>query len=91
MRKMCESCGMPLKKDEIKGTKADGSKSERYCKLCYENGQFKTPDITVEQMKELAKNGMHEQGWPMFLAAFFTKNIPNLPRWQQEDSSKPVE
>lgn len=91
MGKMCESCGMPLKNDTIKGTKADGTKSEKYCSLCYENGQFKAPDATPEQMIEYARKGMHEKGWPMFLAKFFTKNIPKLPRWQQADTTKPIE
>lgn len=48
--KNCQSCGMPLKRDEQGGgTEADGSKSAMYCSHCYQNGRFVLPDITVEQ------------------------------------------
>lgn len=90
MRKMCESCGMPLK-ENVKGVKADGCKSQYYCNLCYENGQFKQPDATVEQMMKYAVEGMSKKGFPKFIAKFLVKNTPKLSRWQQEDSSKPVE
>ena len=39
--KNCQSCGMPLKRDEKGGgTNADGSISKMYCSFCYENGEF---------------------------------------------------
>lgn len=91
MGKMCESCGMPIKKDVKKGTNSDGSLSKHYCHLCYKDGAFCVPDATPEQMQEYSVKGMVEGGWPKFLATFLTKNIPKLPRWQQEDTSKPVQ
>jgi len=85
--KNCQSCGMPLKKDEKGGgTNADGSKSTMYCSLCFENGKFFRPDITAAEMKELAKGKLKEMGFPGFVAWFFTTNIPRLERWK----SKPV-
>ncbi len=90
MKKMCGSCGMPLK-DDVKGTREDGSKSEHYCMYCYENSKFKQPDATVEQMREYSIKGMSEKGWPKFLAKLVTMNMHKLPRWQQADSSEPVE
>jgi hypothetical protein len=46
--KNCQSCGMPLKRDEKGGgTNADGRKSTMFCSHCYENGKFTQPDITV--------------------------------------------
>jgi len=39
--KSCQSCGMPLNKDpQSGGTNADGSKNEKYCSYCYQNGAF---------------------------------------------------
>ena len=85
---MCESCGMPLK-DAVKGTEADGSKSDRYCTYCYEAGVFTAPDATVEEMREYSIRGMAEKGWPRFLASLMTRNTSNLPRWQKSDTSVP--
>ena len=32
------------------GTEADGSFSQEYCKLCYHNGAFVEPDMTLDRM-----------------------------------------
>lgn len=81
--KNCQSCGMPLKKDEKGGgTNADGTISELYCSLCYENGEFKTPEMTLTEMQSLVKGKLKEMGFPGFIAGFFTKRIPKLERWK---------
>jgi hypothetical protein len=82
MNKICQSCGMPLKRDvNGGGTNADGSKSTEYCSNCYQSGKFVLPDITVDQMKERVKGKMKEMHIPGFMAWFFTKDIPKLKRW----------
>lgn len=81
--KNCQSCGMPLKKDEkTAGTEADGTKSNMYCSHCYENGEFTMPDITVIGMQERVMDKMVEMKFPKFLAKIFTRNIPKLERWK---------
>ena len=81
----CQSCGMPLKKDERGGgTNADGTLSKMYCSHCYEKGQFTRPGITAKQMQELARGKIKEMGFPGFMARFFTRGIPNLERWKKE-------
>ena len=50
--KICQSCAMPMNKEEDFGTNADGSKNEEYCTHCFQNGDFKKPDLTFEQMLE---------------------------------------
>lgn len=47
---ICQSCSIPLK-EEYKGTNNDGSKSEEYCKYCFENGEF-IDDRTFEEEVE---------------------------------------
>lgn len=38
----CQSCGMPLSRDEQGGgSNADGSKSRVYCSHCYQGGRFR--------------------------------------------------
>jgi hypothetical protein len=81
--KDCQSCGMPLKKDERGGgTNVDGSKSKMYCSRCYEKGKFTLPNITAQQMQDLVRNKMKEIKFPGFLASFFVKRIPKLERWK---------
>jgi hypothetical protein len=80
--KYCQSCGMPLSKDEKGGgSEKDGSKSVLYCSHCYQNGSFTSPDITADQMVDLVKGKMKEMHIPGFLAYFMVRNIPKLKRW----------
>jgi hypothetical protein len=81
--KNCQSCGMPMKKDEKGGgSNKDGSKSTLYCSKCYGNGQFTAPNMTVHEMQLLVKGKLKEFGFPGFIAGFFTKGIPKLARWK---------
>jgi hypothetical protein len=83
MYKFCQSCGMPLNKDEKGGgTNSDGTKSLKYCSRCYLDGKFTRPDFTAKQMQELVKAKMKEKGIPGFLTPFFTMGIPKLERWR---------
>jgi len=80
----CQSCGMPLKRDEKGGgSNADGSRSTIYCSHCYENGEFLQPNITVEQMQELVNKKLVEFRIPKFLRGIFTRRIPKLERWRR--------
>ena len=78
----CQSCGMPLKRDqEGGGTNADGTRSRVYCSHCYKDGRFTMPDITAVQMQERVRGKLREHGFPGFIAGFFTRKIPKLRRW----------
>ncbi|MEI7498594.1 MAG: zinc ribbon domain-containing protein [Candidatus Falkowbacteria bacterium] len=82
--KVCQSCGMPLKKDpKGGGTNADGSTSTMYCSYCYQNGAFTWPDCTPEQMQAFSKKKIQEMGIPGFLACWLTKGVPKLERWKK--------
>lgn len=79
----CQSCGMPLKRDEKGGgSNADGSRSTTYCSHCYQNGEFLLPDITVKQMQERVNEKLAEFHIPKFLRSIFTRRIPKLERWR---------
>lgn len=47
--KFCQSCGMPLQKEEEYGKNADSTFNEDYCCYCFQNGTF-TQDVTMEEM-----------------------------------------
>ncbi|MEV5029584.1 zinc ribbon domain-containing protein [Paenibacillus sp. LPE1-1-1.1] len=84
VHKNCQSCGMPLARDEQGGgTERNGDRSKTYCSHCYENGVFTLPDLTVDQMKDRVKQKLVEFGFPKFLTGFFTRNIPKLERWSK--------
>ncbi|MFZ4412772.1 MAG: zinc ribbon domain-containing protein [Bacteroidales bacterium] len=83
--KICQSCGMPMKKDsKMGGSNEDGSIQYKYCSYCYENGKFKQADITVQEMQVFVKEKMKELGFPRILGWFFTSGIPRLERWKKQ-------
>ena len=45
----CQSCAMPLTKDDDCATNSDGSTDFDYCRYCRKDGRF-TPSLTMEQM-----------------------------------------
>ncbi|MBC2582608.1 zinc ribbon domain-containing protein [Clostridium sp. DJ247] len=82
--KNCQSCGMPLSKDEKGGgTEASGKMSTMYCSHCYENGKFTLPNITADEMRELVNEKLIEMKIPKFLIRFLTRNISKLERWRK--------
>ena len=81
--KLCQSCGMPLKKDKMGGgTNIDGSKSILYCSYCYVHGRFQNIEIyTPKKMQAFIKVKLKDLGFPGFVADLITLNIPKLKRW----------
>lgn len=84
----CQSCGMPLEREEIIGTERDGYKNNDYCIYCYKEGAFTTDctmqemiDISLNHMKELFKNtaDFNEKEALDKMNLFF----PKLKRWTQ--------
>lgn len=83
MKRMCQSCGMPMKQDpKGGGTETDGRLSETYCSYCYQDGAFTQPDITAKGMQDFCYDKIREMGQPKVLAWLFTRGIPRLERWR---------
>ena len=79
----CQSCGMPLTEEQLLGNEKDGSKNLEYCIYCYDNGEFKQPDLTLEQMIEICVPHMKEAGMTEVAARTLLKeHLPRLKRWQ---------
>ena len=84
--KFCQSCGFPLKKDKNGGgTETDGTKSKKYCSMCYENGKFLTPPEinTAKKMQEFCVMEMKKDGMNSLFAWLATRSIPKLERWKK--------
>jgi hypothetical protein len=83
--KFCESCGMPMgETDEMYGTEVDGSKSKDYCGVCYSNGVFTNPELTLEeQIVSVTSVMVNDFGFsPEDAKEQCEAGIPNLKRWK---------
>ena len=66
------------------GTEKDGSKSAKYCSMCYENGHFLSPEVnTAEKMQHFCIQQMRKNGMNGFVAWIATRGIPRLERWKK--------
>lgn len=82
---ICQSCGRPLERPSDHGTEADGTPSPEYCSICYKQGAFAQPALTMEQMIEKTANVLAIQ---MGLPAAKAKELvgtymPKLKRWRK--------
>ena len=83
--KICQSCGMPLDKDPNKGgTNSNGSKSDKYCSFCFQNGKFTDEGITLkEKMEKNIQIAVSRLNIPESKAREMAENLlPNLERWK---------
>jgi hypothetical protein len=82
---ICQSCGMPMQKDEDFGTNADGTKNGEYCHFCFKDGGCTDEGITMEQkidkLVEIAVSQM--QVSKEKARAMAEEIIPKLGRWRQ--------
>lgn len=82
---VCQSCGVPMDSDDMRGTKADGSKHAEYCVFCFADGAFRKPEMTLEDMIEFVasmlaqKMGTSPEEAKSQVSAF----LPQLGRWRQ--------
>ncbi|MCC7553516.1 MAG: zinc ribbon domain-containing protein [Methanobacteriaceae archaeon] len=81
----CQSCGMPLENDN-KGTEKDMSKSNEYCKYCYEKGEFKK-ELTMGQMIKTNLKYMKDNTSDFNETDAFNQMnrfFPTLKRWKKD-------
>lgn len=78
----CQSCGMPMEKDEHFGTNAEGGKNEEYCTYCYQKGQFTEPDITMDEMIKKISQVMKQKSTSAEDIERASKFLSTLKRWQ---------
>lgn len=84
-QKICQSCGMPMQEEQY-ATNADGSKNDKYCSYCFENGKF-TQDMSLEEMVNFCAPFEVEGGRCETLEeakAALMNYFPSLERWRKE-------
>lgn len=67
---------------DCRGTEADGSRSEKWCSLCYVDGAFVGPDCTLEDMKKIVDNALIEKGSGRLFRWLALSQLPKLERWR---------
>ena len=78
----CQSCTMPIDNVADRGTEKDGSKSNEYCKYCYQDGALINPNMTFEEMKSLVITQMEKMNLPADIIQNSVRSLPNLKRWR---------
>ncbi len=83
---ICQSCGMPMLRDEDFGTNVNGGKNEDYCCYCFKDGEFTDIGITMEQkIDKLVEMATSKMSMPEAKAReMANKIIPKLKRWQNK-------
>ena len=84
----CQSCGMPLHAEDLKGTEQNGMKNEEYCVHCYENSQFKNPELNLDEMKMKVIAKMENMNHPNYLIQKAVNILPALKRWNKKNYVK---
>lgn len=80
--KICQSCSMPLAKEEDYGTTKGGGRSADYCVHCLKDGDF-TQDITLEQaIAQCAEYADMADATKEEALDYAQKVFPTLKRWQ---------
>ena len=79
---ICQSCGMPLDTEAVKGTEKNGLKSNEYCKYCYEDGTFTNPKMNLEDMENNVKNQMKKLELHEYAIQKAVNILPALKRWK---------
>jgi hypothetical protein len=76
---------MPLqtkKAGDCRGSELDGTKSEKWCSLCYASGKFIAPNCTFEEMKQIVDRALIENGSGKLMRWLAIKGLPKLERWR---------
>ena len=79
---ICQSCAMPLEREEDLGTHADGSKTQEYCRYCFKEGEFTDPDVSMDQFIVKVTEVMKGMQMPGDVIIQTQEMIPTLKRWQ---------
>lgn len=79
---------MPIDSEQLFGTEKSGEKSRDYCRYCYEAGEFKEPNLSLEGMIAICIPHMEAGGMKAKEAeAMLRETLPSLKRWRKQDKA----
>jgi hypothetical protein len=76
---------MPLDNPELPGSEKDGSKSQEYCKYCYQHGAFINPGMTLKEMSSVAITQMEKMNIDSKTIDIAVSSLPHLKRWKTSE------
>ena len=83
---VCQSCSMPLDSLDLWGTEKDGTKTNEYCKYCYQHGQFIHPETTLDDMQEHMVKLLEKEELPKGIIERSVDRLPFLKRWTTKET-----
>lgn len=82
--RICQSCGMPLRKLADFGTDEEGNKNDEFCCFCFQLGKYVDSGITLKEKIDKNVEIAKEMGIPEDKARERTKKVlPKLKRWKK--------
>lgn len=87
---ICQSCAMPVHKEDLLGTDSHGRKVDGYCKYCFQYGKFTEPEIGVKEMVDKCVGFITNAGVmpEAHVREMLSVVIPRLKRWSNEQYEK---
>ncbi|UPK67249.1 zinc ribbon domain-containing protein [Chitinophaga filiformis] len=82
----CQSCSMPIDDPAMAGTEKNGAPSKEYCKYCYQQGAFTTPNMTLDEMRTVVKTEMEKRHIGQEIINLAVNTLPNLKRWRNSNN-----
>lgn len=83
MKKICQSCAMPITDDSLLGTNKDGSVNPDYCKYCFVDGEF-VDNVSMEKYIEMCSQFGEQAGMTNEqMKDYCTRVFPTLKRWKK--------
>ena len=77
----CQSCSMPMLREDEFGTERDKSLSHEYCIHCYQDGAFTNPFMTLTDMQNHVRHFMDRRHMDPKEIYRAVNIIPELKRW----------
>jgi hypothetical protein len=77
---------MPIDDMSERGTEKNGSKSDEYCKYCYQHGAFSDPGMPLEKMQQIVKEQMQKMNLPDDILQQSLRMLPHMKRWQKTEA-----
>jgi len=80
--RFCQSCLLPMSYPSLIGTNSDGSLNIKFCGICYQNGNFTSPETTLQEMTQKVKKEMEANQIPLNIIDLSINYLPKLARWK---------